>query len=147
MSNIGNLEEIVVVTIDNQTDQLPTNYNWYDQFTDDVIVNGEVHQLLKTNVYIYIYTVLITTAIVVTLIRSFAFFKMAMIASRNLHNTMFHALLKAPMKFFDTNPSGRILNRFSKDMGSIDELLPRVLLEALQVWNQLQTINLLQNLI
>lgn len=28
---------------------------------------------------------------------------------------------------------GRILNRFSKDIGTIDELLPRVILEALQM--------------
>ncbi|KAH1001574.1 hypothetical protein HUJ04_005572 [Dendroctonus ponderosae] len=38
------------------------------------------------------------------------------------------------MSFFDANPSGRILNRFSKDMGAVDELLPRVNLDALQIF-------------
>lgn len=28
---------------------------------------------------------------------------------------------------------GRILNRFSKDMGAIDELLPSVLMDSIQV--------------
>lgn len=37
------------------------------------------------------------------------------------------------MRFFDLNPSGRILNRFSKDMGSIDEVMPRVMMEAIQI--------------
>lgn len=37
------------------------------------------------------------------------------------------------MRFFDTNPSGRILNRFSKDMGAIDEVLPRGMMDAIQV--------------
>lgn len=34
------------------------------------------------------------------------------------------------MRFFDTNPSGRILNRFSKDIGGVDELLPKGILDA-----------------
>lgn len=54
-------------------------------------------------------------------------------ASKGLHNKMFSKLLATPMRFFDTNPSGRILNRFSKDMGAIDEMLPRVMMEATQV--------------
>lgn len=29
---------------------------------------------------------------------------------------------------------GRILNRFSKDMGAVDELLPRVMIESIQVY-------------
>ena len=45
-------------------------------------------------------------------------------ASRNLHKTMFDKLLRAQPMFFDVNPSGRILNRFSKDIGCIDETLP-----------------------
>lgn len=37
------------------------------------------------------------------------------------------------MRFFDTNPSGRILNRFSKDMGAVDEVLPKAILDASQI--------------
>ncbi|EFN73714.1 Multidrug resistance-associated protein 4 [Camponotus floridanus] len=54
-------------------------------------------------------------------------------SSINLHNIMFSNLLQARMSFFNRNPSGRILNRFSKDIGTIDELLPRIMLEALQM--------------
>lgn len=44
---------------------------------------------------------------------------------------MFKGIISTTMQFFNSNPSGRILNRFAKDMGVIDELLPRVLLDAI----------------
>lgn len=37
------------------------------------------------------------------------------------------------MFFYNTNPTGRILNRFAKDIGNIDVLLPPALMDALSV--------------
>lgn len=71
--------------------------------------------------------------VAVSLSRSYMFFSMAMRASTCLHNTMFAAITRAPMRFFHVNPSGRILNRFSKDMGAVDEVLPMAMLDVLQV--------------
>lgn len=50
-------------------------------------------------------------------------------ASKVLHERMLACILKATMGFFDTNPSGRILNRFTKDMGAMDERLPKFMSE------------------
>ncbi|XP_070149137.1 ATP-binding cassette sub-family C member 4 [Polyergus mexicanus] len=89
--------------------------------------------LLDTIDAIYVYTFCIITCTVTTLFRCFLFMKICMNSSINLHNTMFSNLSQARMSFFHTNPSGRILNRFSKDIGAIDELLPVIILEALQM--------------
>lgn len=80
-----------------------------------------------------IYGCLVAACMLITVLRSVMFIKMCMKASIRLHNSMFSSILRGAMHFFDTNPSGRILNRFSKDIGAIDELLPRFLLESMQV--------------
>ena len=48
----------------------------------------------------------------------------SIIGSRVLHNKMLFNVLRSPMSFFDTTPLGRILNRFSKDIYTVDELIP-----------------------
>lgn len=49
-------------------------------------------------------------------------------ASRAMHTRVIARLLTAPMSFFDTNPNGRILNRFLTDMASIDVYVPDTIL-------------------
>lgn len=82
---------------------------------------------------IYYYGAIIFMVIFVTMLRCLLFFSICMRASKVLHSRMFASLLSAPMKFFNQNPTGRILNRFSKDMGAIDELLPKAMMESIQV--------------
>ncbi|KAJ8687081.1 hypothetical protein QAD02_022875 [Eretmocerus hayati] len=89
--------------------------------------------ILPREVYIYIYSGLVLSIFIVAIVRSFSFYTIAMRCGQRLHDLMFGALIRASMRFFDTNPSGRILNRFSKDLGAIDELLPKALLDASQI--------------
>jgi ATP-binding cassette subfamily C (CFTR/MRP) protein 1 len=46
-------------------------------------------------------------------------------SARQLHNQMLGNVIHCPQSFFDTTPLGRILNRFSKDQYTVDEVLPR----------------------
>ncbi|ODN01265.1 Multidrug resistance-associated protein 1 [Orchesella cincta] len=48
----------------------------------------------------------------------------AMRASKTLHNTMLSRILRAPMSFYNITLLGRIVNRFSSDVESIDKLIP-----------------------
>lgn len=74
---------------------------------------------------------------IVTYIRSFQLARFGVKASAELHDRLTTSVLKAPMSFFDTTPTGRILSRFSKDIYTIDlELVDSfdfVLLGFLQV--------------
>jgi len=46
-------------------------------------------------------------------------------AARNLHDISLQRILRVPMSYYDTTPLGRIINRFSKDINTIDEALPK----------------------
>jgi ATP-binding cassette, subfamily C (CFTR/MRP), member 1 len=45
------------------------------------------------------------------------------LASKNLHRMAIQRVFLAPMEFFDTNPLGRILGVFGKDIDTIDNQL------------------------
>ena len=46
-------------------------------------------------------------------------------AGRLLHASILRNIMTSPMVFFDTNPIGRILNRFSKDIDTVDNMIAR----------------------
>ncbi|XP_071353064.1 ATP-binding cassette sub-family C member 5 isoform X3 [Trachinotus anak] len=74
--------------------------------------------------YAAIYASSMGVMLLFKLIRGIAFVKGTLRASSKLHNQLFHKILRCPMKFFDTMPTGQILNRFSKDMDEVDTRLP-----------------------
>ncbi len=74
----------------------------------------------------FISTVLWLTCVVIFLsvARAQLTFYSLIKASKHLHNNMLSTVLRAKIEFFDTNPVGRVLNRFSADVGTCDETLP-----------------------
>nr|XP_023018986.1 multidrug resistance-associated protein 4-like [Leptinotarsa decemlineata] len=80
-----------------------------------------------------IYTCLILTTVSVTVLIRIIFFRSCLNASTRLHNRMFSKIVHSTMRFFNSNPSGRILNRFSKDIGIVDEGIPSTFGETISV--------------
>ena len=81
---------------------------------------------------IRVYAILTAAALGFGIIRACNFFHVLLRSAKELHDRMVTCLLQAPVLFFDTNPTGRILNRCSKDTGCLDELLPVTFLFTVQ---------------
>lgn len=74
--------------------------------------------------YQLMYGMSIVAIIVLSAIKGFFFTNFTVKASCSLHDKVFYKILHCPMAFFDTTPSGRIINRFSKDTDEMDVRLP-----------------------
>lgn len=62
-----------------------------------------------------------TSAIIAVMVMRFVYAK-SVIVSRKVHNDMITRILRAPCNlFFDRVPLGRIINRFSGDLATIDD--------------------------
>ncbi|CAH1169239.1 unnamed protein product [Phyllotreta striolata] len=81
----------------------------------------------SSNTCLALYGAVLVFCLVTTISRSLLFFKFVMSCAESLHLMLYKGVTGAYMRFFDQNPSGRILNRFSKDMGNVDESLPMLL--------------------
>ncbi|ESO85415.1 hypothetical protein LOTGIDRAFT_183817 [Lottia gigantea] len=77
--------------------------------------------------YLMIYGCLAGANSIFTLFRAFLFAYGGIEAAQLLHKKLLSSILKAPVLFFDTTPLGRIVNRFSSDIYSIDDSLPFIL--------------------
>ena len=81
---------------------------------------------------IVIYAGVTAGSLALTTFRVFLFFIVSLRSSQRLHDRMVEAILHAQPSFFDTNPTGRILNRFSRDIGTMDEQLPPIFISCIQ---------------
>ena len=86
----------------------------------------------KDSTNLTIYACFVSASLIFAVLRGYGFLLVSLRCSERLHDKMVLAILQAPVHFFDSNPVGRILNRFSKDVGCLDELLPKTFLVSVQ---------------
>jgi ATP-binding cassette subfamily C (CFTR/MRP) protein 4 len=87
-----------------------------------------------TNLHVFLGLTLGTASL--ALFNSIMFFTATNRANSSIHHRALARVLRAPMHFFTSNPLGRILNRFSADLGQVDELLPARAFDTLMLASQ-----------
>eukprot|EP01116_Phalansterium_solitarium_P010898 TRINITY_DN263_c0_g2_i2.p1 TRINITY_DN263_c0_g2~~TRINITY_DN263_c0_g2_i2.p1 ORF type:complete len:1470 (+),score=645.31 TRINITY_DN263_c0_g2_i2:96-4505(+) len=88
---------------------------------------GAYTQYASSYPYLGIYASLSLVPAVTVLIRSVLIAIAGINSARTLHDSMLSTIVHSPMSFFDTTPLGRILNRLTKDVYTVDNELPRTL--------------------
>ena len=76
--------------------------------------------------YLAIYVVLGVLTILAAAFSHLLLFLRGLHASRSLHDKLLGGIMRSPMSFFDQTPLGRITNRVSKDIYTVDKTLPGV---------------------
>ncbi|ETO62174.1 hypothetical protein F444_19896 [Phytophthora nicotianae P1976] len=96
------------------------------QIGSDLWLSHWTGQKLNSDKTVYSVTVYawlgVGTAVMV-LVRAVTVAVIGLRASRHLFDSMTMSLLKAPLRFFDVNPIGRILNRYGDDITAIDFMI------------------------
>ncbi|KAJ1547646.1 hypothetical protein HK096_001625, partial [Nowakowskiella sp. JEL0078] len=99
------------------------NLSWIFSST---LSDGEKHgddssNVIPTSEFIFIYSLLGLCVLVADNLNWGMLYTGVFLASRKLHSLLLDGILRAPMRFFETTPTGRILNRFSRDLAAIDQ--------------------------
>ncbi|CAH8502372.1 unnamed protein product [Heterobilharzia americana] len=89
----------------------------------DMQTAGSVHN--STSAYhLQVYAFIVTSNIIATVFRAVVFAFGGLIAAAVVHESALDTILEGRLNYFDTTPQGRILNRFSSDVGTVDDALP-----------------------
>ena len=75
---------------------------------------------------------IIALFMVISFCRGLTLYGILLKANTNIHNAMIRIVLHAKILFFDSNPAGRVLTRFSKDLAGLDYLFPILTFMMLQ---------------
>ncbi|XP_068632707.1 multidrug resistance-associated protein 1 isoform X1 [Battus philenor] len=131
LTSVGVVASVVTILMNLvlQLFQVGSNY-WLSEWSNDrsmITENGTVDKS-KRDLYLGVYGGLGIGQVISVSVSSLALYLGTLAAARTLHATLLAGVLRAPsIGFFDCTPVGRVLNRFSKDVDVLDNVLPMTL--------------------
>ncbi|XP_063285544.1 multidrug resistance-associated protein 1-like [Pelobates fuscus] len=107
-----------------QVAALGHNY-WIGLWADDPVINGTQQ---NKNMRLGVYSFLGILQAVGIFAASASIIIGGVSVSRKLHTRLLYSVLRCPLSFFEKTPSGNLTNRFSKEMDTIDNIVPQILM-------------------
>ncbi|KAI9729966.1 MAG: hypothetical protein M1834_006164 [Cirrosporium novae-zelandiae] len=91
------------------------------QFPKSSISITVVHTEVDVGYYLWMYAAIGFSYVLIAFLRELIVFTGSLAASRRIHRRLRESVMRAKFRFFDSTPLGQIMNRFSKDLESIDQ--------------------------
>ncbi|RHZ45493.1 hypothetical protein Glove_673g31 [Diversispora epigaea] len=106
-------------------DYIFSNINFLNIFNKMSVNNifSDINEPHSVNYYLNIYVAITLASVFFGISRFLWIYYGSLKASKKLYQRLLHQVIRAPLRFFDTTPIGRILNRFSNDFETIDSNL------------------------
>lgn len=111
----------------NQVTPVQQQYSYGPMQTNFANSDNEV----DSTYYLAIYAALGVVFMIITFVREGFLFAGSLAASRRIHERLIQAITHAKFRFFDQTPLGQLMNRFSKDIESVDQEVRTVAVKEL----------------
>ena len=106
------------------------SFFWLSEWGKESVESALAGQEMTTDrsmFYLRFYSMLSMLGLLCTFTRALMIAQHRVATSSILHSDLLRVVLSAPVRFYDTTPLGRVLNRFSSDMQVVDEELSQTI--------------------